>query len=377
MANNNRFADAIRRIVEPLIPEKSGDALLPGKGDIEGRRGVGYATSTGAVAGATGAVGQKLTPAQQAIVRTGGDAAADAAANAALDALGATAASQGSYDADDILDGEDGPLDPDTDSSNSDVSKVAGSSENQSGTSSGGSRLLELTGLKKCGDTSGKEYTVRLDGNYIPPEGWETAENPPEQEYWQLGYYWVTSGSTPGATPGEAADEYMAFLRATNPGTYGTAYWDTSTLTPVSGTPPAYTSFTYTWYVSPGGTAVPGTSVTRSICPGPSPDLCPIVNPTAKYWPFSNNPQLTMNSSGQFVPSQYDREVDTEYSTPRSTLSMCTSSGQPMQITPLKNGGFALYKTSGGAPTGTVQLYNSDKSKAGYTDGTGLLALKP
>lgn len=374
MANNNRFADAIRRIVEPLIPENSGDSLLPGKGDIEGRRGVAYSTSSGAVAGATGAVGQKLTPAQQAIVKTGGDAASNAASQAALDALGATSGSQGSYNADDLLDGTDGPLDPGTDSDNSDQDKVNGSAENQSGTSSGGSRLLELTGLKKCGDVSGKEYTVRLDGNYIPPIGWETAETPPESEYWQLGYYWITSGSTRGSTPGGAADAYMALLRSTNPGTYGTAYWDPSSLTPNAGTPPAYTSFHYTWYASAGGSAIPGTTVARATC-GVVPE-CVAVNPVEQYWPFSNKPQLTLNSEGQFVPSVYDREVDTEYSTPRSTLSMCTSSGQPIQIAPLKNGGFALYKTSGGAPTGTVQLYNSDKSKAGYTDGTGFNDLK-
>jgi len=375
MANNNRFADAIRRIVEPLIPESSGDALLPGKGDLEGKRGVGYATASGAVAGATGAVGQKLTPAQQAIVRTGGDAASDAAASAALDALGASGGGQGSYDADDLLDGTDGPLDPSTDSGNSDQDKVNGSAENQSGTSSGGSRLLEITGLKKCGDTSGKTYTIRTDGFYIPPIGWDTADDPPEDPDWQIGYYWVmTSGygganDLKGATPTATAKLLPPVLDGVNPGNAPHVF---KYLTYVS--PTQYTAH-YERPNLPFG--APFTSTTSRVgCPGPDPDLCPIVAPVETQWPTTNTSQLSMNSEGQFVPNQYDTEVDTEYSTPRSTLSMCTSSDQPVQIAPLKNGGFALYKTSGGAPTGTVQLYNSDKSKAGYTDGTGFNDLK-
>lgn len=386
MANSNRFADAIKRIVEPLIPDQTGDSTFDEKSGISGTRGVGYGgTSGSSLSGSPGSTSAPATP--KTVVQSGTDAAVQAAVDAATAALfGANGATQGAYAAQDLLDLAAGP---------SIKEALAGSVDGALDTlypnELDGSKLLQLDGLKKCGDTSGKELKVRTDGFYIPPVGWDTANDPPVDPSYIAGKVWtLLTGAT--RLYSQTFNGLVNARKAVDLSTaYATSGGFVTSLNPTEGdnilfslNPGGHVGdptgpLGGTAYVFQAGNSIGAGQYGQVDCgtyPGDTAE-CAAAAPTATQWPITGTYQLSLQSNGQFMPNQYDSEVPIEYSTPRSTLSACTTSGTPVQLTPIKGGGFAFYETSGGNATGVVQLYNSDKTLKGYTDATGLLNYLP
>lgn len=81
----------------------------------------------------------------------------------------------GTYDISDVID---------------QTGNVPGSATESDGTQLSGA-LRELTGLKDC--ESGTSFNLHLDGQFIPPEGWDDPETPPPIDGWEEGYYWETT----------------------------------------------------------------------------------------------------------------------------------------------------------------------------------------
>ena len=389
MADNNRFADAIKRIVEPLIPKQKGDDNYKSKSPIPGRRGIALNNGTTQTSsGASGAASAANTNRPRIITQATSDALQDAATKEALNSLGVLGAAQGSYDADALLTGEQSPAVANTVDAATLSALALNAEANSLGTATGGGRLLEITGLKDC--ATGKNYTVRTDGFFVPPASWETADNPPIDPTYLDGSVWkIISGATVIFTQTfselisqrAALDSTVAYtvsagiITSTDPQA-GDPLIQFSTAGQLEGDPiVGGTGYSFT----SSGTVSPGT-YGRILCSSDAAaaSVCALSPPKPDFWPVTGVSQLTRNSSGQFVASPYDSEVENKFKTPRSILALCTENDLPVRISPLKNGGFAFYEVDGsGAVTGVVQLYNADSSAAGFTDVAGLTRMTP
>lgn len=378
MANSNRFADAIRRIVEPLIDDKIDQANIADRTPIVGTRIYNHA---GQVAASIASGQTPPDPLDNPIIKAGTDAASNAALEAAKASLinrdgsgGLNGNTNGAFSGDELLAGTKS------------IPDAFG------GILSPGDPVLEINGLKKCGDESGLEMVVRFDKFFIPPNSeWETADTPPPiADGWDIDYYWVASsfnGNSEGATFFQAGASAMGDLSGyVSPGLY--------TITDVE-----YLSSTYEVGDTSGDYLIryflewddPGREdvwvnytiiVSQGDCssPGNPSTSCLTEAPNVSGWPVDvANPkfQLARQENGSFIPSVYDTQVPLEYSTPRTTVKACTEAGTPVAIVPLKNMGWAFYDNTGGVVNGTVQLYNADNTLAGFTDSAGLQNLLP
>lgn len=405
MANNNRFADAIKRIVEPLIPKKEGDDPATSKTPITGRRGIAYGTletESGAVGSASRAVGTTAskTKTEGLLQPEGSDELEEAAIEEALSTIGAMGGEQGKVSADDLLNEIVNPGMPGTVEAATLAALAKLGAENGAGTQSGGGRVTEITGLKDCTTDTGQTFSVRFDGNYTPPSGLGDPDNPdPTNTGWDSAYFWTGTnfaGSSQGSSMYEAGNNQMqGTVGYVSPGQYqitAVRYVGTNYLI---GTSTANYNYEYyadwgTGHINTGW--VSGTiNVSRSACTGEgNPSVyCTLTEDTRlSFVPWSNedfNFQLSRvigadagaQLRGQFAPIKNDTSVPHKYRPPRSTVVACTEGGAHIEITTLSDGGFAFYETSGGTPTGTIRLFNADGSVKGFTDAAGLINYLP
>lgn len=390
MADNNRFADAIKRIVEPLIPEQTGDDNYSSKSPIFGKRGIALNNgTTQATSGALGAASAANTNRPRTVIQQSSDALQTAAIKEALNSLGSLGSDQGSYDAKKLLTGEDSPAVMGTVDAATLAALALNAEVNSLGTASGGGRLLEITGLKDC--VSGKEMTIRTDGFYIPPSTWAAEDEPPEGGTgWDSNHYWVATnfaGSSQGASFWEAGYNQMRNTIGYNGGSY--VVTDTRYISSTYDIGNTVADFTIEYFVfyGPGDPSNAWISnnitCTQNDCvsPGNPSSYCVLTEPTTSFvpWPYRGYFQVSRQGDQSYIANFRDLETPTNFSTPRSIIAACTADDDtPVRVAPLKNGGFAFYEVDGGgAVTGVVQLYNADSSAAGFTDVAGLSRMTP
>jgi len=385
---SNRFAEAIKRIVEPLIPPKSKGESQKDKPSIPGDRAISYQVPDGSTGVAQGTPGVSQAPGTATgtggILSGSGSTAGDAATSAREGAAygsnqndptnSISGHTQGVYNADDAL-GGDGP-----DKSESESSSTSGTVSYGAST---GQKLLGLTGLVDC-DTS-DPMSIRFDGYYVPPASWETADSPAAVDTESVEYGGISFNDVGGACQ---LDQCGASFQIVSNG--GGSYRSEQLVSEYRGA--SFNELGATWtydasqcedahYISACGSrkwmyrTAWGTTVCKA---GYSFDgtSCVLTDSTAAKWPTSGTFQLSYQS-GSWVPSSRDTEVPANYSTPSSILRACTEGGATIEITPLKNGGFAFYELVAGVPSGVIQIYRSDNTLAGYTDTAGLAMLIP
>lgn len=381
---SNRFADAIRRIVEPILPKDNKDETRVDKGDVDGSRGIAYNTATG-VGGSSGTPNSTQAPAiPSAFIKKATDALQEAALQSALHALGPNGSSQGVYDAKNLLNLTTKPFTPGT------LDGITqGAITGIDTASNGASRVLELTGLKDCATNT--PITVRFDGHFNPPDTWDDAESPPIDADYHEGYYWTLFSGVTGLYSNSFSG--LVALRSALDGTtaYGVSGGFVISKPPTSGQNVQFGAAGYsvgnatgpiggTVYTYQSGGSVGIGEYGMELCASGDPGsgaACSASPPTSQYWPTTGEGKITRNDEGKFVTSQYDSEIPSVFTEPSSTLSLCTTDDTPVQMVGLKNGGWAYYETSAGTPTGTIQLYNKDNTLAGFTDAAGLANLLP
>ncbi len=386
----NTYADAIKRIVEPLLPKRTGDDPNADKEPIPGQRGYGLGNGKAGSGGAgastpandekeskyfsdkakevAGKTAGSISGSMFDLMSAGSLGAVDGALEAALKAASIKNEVMGVQDADTLL-------------------------ENPSLSDKG---MLQLNGLEDCDLGDGKEISLRFDGMFSPPSTWEsadgeliTADTPPPDTSYTAGQVWYANIGI--GFYGQSFDALMADIvdrsainftyECTNggggfilgPARQGGFVFLTFTAKAIGdlalggsiiGFDPALHSNRYEQVSCIGAT-------------GQKAVVCAIVEAPDAMWPSSDHYQLARNSSGQFVSHPSDPNVATKYTTPRSSLSLCTTGGKNVDIVPTSDGGFAFYETSSGAPTGIIQLYNADGTKKGYTDTAGLAGYLP
>lgn len=262
-----------------------------------------------------------------------------------------------------------------------------------------GDQLRELTGLEDC--STGKEYKVRFDGAYDPPTTWAEAGTPPGgviDETYVAGFYY-TNTTNPGlatiiaASANIVLEQAIDALITANP---NQVYVTTGTTTTNSAVIAGTRVFTYQMNyesLNPDGSVSGGSFVAAhpQQCTGSelgdAATACAAGAPTTPVeteWPEdpSRPVQLSWNvDKGTFAPSEYDPDVPFGLENGLSTLNLCTTDGKFVTITPLSDGGFAIYETGtqGGslAVDASIKKVNRDLTYAGTITEDQLDALTP
>lgn len=270
---------------------------------------------------------------------------------------------QGEYDAEDIIDQPgDGKFPTPTEEYKSGV--------NEKLVTAGGT-LTSLVGLVDC--ATGTDINIRTVGGYKPPEGWEDPDVAPPAYTFIPGnrYFWTTE--TVGAAVAETAHE----LAATKSGVVWGSVYETAFLY-VSAHPTIEDRFTA--HYDPdilGPELVTEHDISLDSCTIDSDDSCPSVDPTdGPVWPSDGIVQIKL-VDGKFVSSEFEHPDDI---VPQFTgdgvshIDFCFGFGgsRTGTLVPTHSGGFLMYETSGGSPTGIVTVFSSQGTVLGFTDPAGV-----
>jgi hypothetical protein len=354
------------------------------KENIGAKRGIGYFNaSQNGVSGQSGSApggGQTGTTLKDSQKENGtlkpenGDEAVDqdAEKNGGVDPRNPYRSAYGSgentYDATDLIDGEDSP----SRYTPSDAHSGIGQLENY-----GNGFLKKLDGMTDC-DT-GTDLEIRTDGTFLPPDAWldYDGEPPPDQQF-ELGQRWKTVGAVGGSVrygatplnlleqiPGIVGFSYVSISTTYDP-TFngGVGRW----IGTYTRTPP---DIDLQYSVTPGGACVVN-----------SDEGCPIDTPTR--WPADGAMQVSL-SDGKFAGSDYEPDAD---KVPRLTdnkhshVDFCFDGGTRYgTIASTNEGGFMIYETSSpnGAPASDTiaRIFDSQGRITGYSDAAGIAAYNP
>ena len=219
-------------------------------------------------------------------------------------------------------------------------------------------------------------------GGYVPPEGWDDADTPPVDNdgTFRAGWYY-RAGSLPTTTRGATAD--IAIKRRVESGT-----------TKVVSYPPLPTCFggetpcttdgniqVSVLITQPGGNVVNGSvfiPVAYIQCSAGtvnSQSGCGIINdeselpPISDYWPSDNCIQLAPNEQGNWQASSMENPDDmtAKYSEPKSTLELCTPSGERVDVFKRIGGGHVYFNRdqgiwAGSDSSGRVRSFGSSST---------------
>lgn len=266
---------------------------------------------------------------------------------------------QGSYDPEDIIDQTGNfPTIPDGQKSG------IGQYDNPTG-----GTLLALEGIVDC-DT-GKEIDLRLDGLFVPPPNWAGPNDPGgHQEAFEPGTRWFWQGqtnavndTTPYLVGAEKSDDVWGAI-------YATAFLNVT----VSSVPGQYTANYDRDILDTVSPALPDThEITSESCTIDVDDNCPaFLDESDVMWPVDDKMQLVFGG-GVFLINGNEPAADTvsKYTDGlHSQVDFCfgTSFGRTGTLKPTRTGGFALYETSGGNPTGIVTIFDSAGEVSEFTD---------
>lgn len=392
----NRIAENIRKIVGYDKIQKDLKALEE-KIALLGRRGIGYGGPVGearSVSGGTGTSNDPATVPETYLINqqngsgiVGNDATNNALTNSGLSPSGNGNQSPtpsngggGHVTASQLADGLTQPAADDPD-----AQEGAGYTNPNESYSNGESgdvyQVIKAIDYTDC--TTGKQTSVRLDGFFVPPEGWTTPdEGPPAGEgEWYLGYRWTAlkGGATPtyfSTLGGALADSLIwAFATAAPPPAApltGEGEWSTI--------PPSPSNINAVYlYKDTDGLNGNVDIISCVPCTVGVDDACTMVPPSSDTWPESDQTQVVRGANGTYQGHPKDPNKPTL--SPSSNLNICFGGGRTATLTPISKGGTAFFETDGTGPfpkeDAIVTLVNSDGSIRGYTDAAGLAQHRP
>ena len=185
-------------------------------------------------------------------------------------------------------------------------------------------------------------------GGYVPPEGWDDADTPPQDQEWIKGVIWMTGGQ--GSI--SHLDRYLVPSTAFNSGFAATltgfhGLQLKHSYVGSSSTPPSYTVL----YKRSDGQLNTGGSISPIVAGSGENDV-PIF---ASSWPADDCIQLAPNSDGNWAASQYENPSDmtAKYSEPKSQLTLCTPSGETVEIYNRVGGGHVYFNSDQGIWAGS------------------------
>lgn len=129
----------------------------------------------------------------------------------------------------------------------------------------------------------------------------------------------------------------------------------------------------------PGSPTVLETLVSSQGCTADDADsTCPITAPTEQYWPSDDKVSLKYEG-GSFQGSEFDEDRPLENANPAGQIDFCFGSGgsRTGTIEPTHSGGFIIYETSAGTPTGTARIYDTSGQLVGAVDAANKGAYTP
>ncbi|SDF70063.1 hypothetical protein SAMN05216571_101275 [Onishia taeanensis] len=240
-----------------------------------------------------------------------------------------------------------------------------------------GKPATSLDGLTDC--ATGQPVSMQMGGgDWVPPEGWGDASQPPASykpmdygdayEEGMTGY--VDDLSDPGlntvnpiygwiGSVGDVKGGTAAEALARLPSTYvSESGWKTFVCS-ISAS--EYEVQRYGAIVDEDGelrVECPGAGafykVVRVLCSNYSPEEFPNCGqafdwPTEEAWPEDGAVNLAIKS-GSIVGSKYDPENDGSYSMPRNSIELCDGDGNSILLEPTQSGGWRSIKSLGGEP---------------------------
>lgn len=248
-----------------------------------------------------------------------------------------------------------------------------------SGEQSTGGIIDRLNGATDC--STGQCINFHTDGNFPAPEGWDDSDTPPVDPDYVEGEYWrMSGGSYPLA--GGGTYTYGSYNAQTQGAAIGYVYGNEH--------PAAYAEMQ---------AVVPGALAYRTIevdngsqyqiavqyrvgtewstfesfvinlrdCSTNYAAVCDLDPPLSTAWPEDGCYDLAL-IDGSFTTNQYDSEAPSGAG--GSVANFCFGTGRQGAIESTANGGFMVYETSGGAPTGTVSVYGADGTFQAAGDST-------
>lgn len=260
----------------------------------------------------------------------------------------------------------------------------------------GGGTLNGLNGLFDC--ETGIELDLRFDGLFTPPDGWENPDTPPQfalVEQKLAGKQWrhridagaslpnigmcIQSPDAPYATLGEAIEnehwESSPCFLGTKSITEGA-----SNVCLTSG----FVSGALVTNNTMQGSCISGESevintyhLFELITCTPNGTTCPNedeISDPDQHWPADGKMQLIWED-GKFkfsdrepVADRVPKYMDNQH----SFIDFCFGDGRKGRIQPTAAGGYMIYETNLGVPTGITKIFGSNNKVIGYTDGTGI-----
>lgn len=285
----------------------------------------------------------------------------------------------GEFDADKLIDGEEGPT----------------LSMSEPDLFSGNSSLGALAGINATDCDTSKDLNIRVDGLFKPRPQIDYADGtiesaewldpavPPEIPGFQSGFYWEVSGSgnpspEQAATPRESAELAKAYLDA-NPAGGDVPPYNIVGLEADTASPPTL----YTVYFEDSDSPPRDFTLTtgRISCSGTPPvdsGSCPVSPPVESQWPDDNQIDLRFDA-GKFKASEYDADATVEYTGQnRSRIPFCMPGGRFGVVEAGVNGGKVLYETNtkdGTAKSNTIARYYDSQGnlKAAFDATSGVI----
>lgn len=357
----NRYAEDIKRIVG-IDPNQNVLGLPAKKASIAGKRGIGYINGrTGGAEGVSGASGVTQLSTDLGTSNNGDVTQANNSGEQGLDPNepynGMGTDTTGVKDAKDIIDGTD------------DASKLSVPQVTDAGLEYDNDNALSGINAKDC-DT-GADITIRTRHDFVPPvaqydtegnllsERWDDAETPPYKAGFAAGYYWEIQGAGVPTNYAQASTTYSAIIAFNGllNAQQGDAPYEFLRFTDDGGG--SYTVY----YKDTDDDEVnfPMSKVSCSVTPPDESGSCPVSAPLEEHWPQDNKYDLRLQA-GQFVSSEYDSDVPLKYKNPSSRIDFCFDTGGSRQGTMevTKDGGFMIYETSAGVPSGIIRAYDRD-----------------
>lgn len=254
-----------------------------------------------------------------------------------------SAAGEGSFDVEDVIDGTAGPQ------------------TSIDGTSGG---INEFTGMTDC-DT-GTPFNFHPDGFFPAPEGWEDAETPPSNapDGFEEGFFWYRIDP-----PSEAATDPVSVYRQIIES--GSSTWVSGSV--ISYPSPTTARVQFTIITDQGSEVTSEDIAVKDSCAGyTDPSIVSICQTTTadfteEFWPTDGTFELA-NQNGNLVTSDFDADAPAPYSS--SAKDFCFGDGRTGKMLVTADGGTMMYETSGGAPTGTARVYKPDGTMRAAGDAT-------
>lgn len=342
-----------------------------------------YITASGAIAGATGAasnggvagVNELLNGATNGLL--GPDTGKDGSASGSGDTLGDDSADAKTGESDTSQSGGAGQT---TSKGANDGAKdiLAIIDENDDAYSDSSDSLVvktlsTITGL--FDRVEGKEVPVHVGNkNFLPPEGYTTADEDKLAEHWSLGKFVIDAGDGTSWPSGDAWFEHAkAVIAISNP--------TVTDLTLVLGVGTPVSGNYYADSVIAGGTMRTG-GITLCV---PGTTSCPTAIPTSYLWPVDNTFQLAQYPDPDtgivaFRSHPRDPNVTQEFKGALSKMLLSFDSGTRNALIEVsKAGGVILSEVNPGtgAIIGAVRVYRNDGTFAAYTDADGIGNYRP